>query len=119
MRRDRASLSVAPFGVGTVYVSLPLGTYRSERAMLLQLPTERLRGVLSEPPQVLLLTGQGDLAARFRVEDFRGVLNLGYPAEQSDSAALVYNWVFSVPYAPPASRRNRQFSSGRHIASET
>lgn len=99
----RPSLSVSATGVGTVYVSLPLGGYQAEREMLLGLLATHRTGVIPTPPDVYFLTGQADLAARFQVEDFRGILGLGYPADQALSAASVYNWVFSVCYQlPPA-----------------
>src|SRR5688572_8312333 len=98
MSADRLAPVVADYGVGTVYISLPLAEVSRERSTIQALQTARRpRGVLPDPPLISLITGQEDLAARFLVEDFRGVWNLGYPAGAPDpsSHASVYNWVYS------------------------
>lgn len=83
-------------GVADAYVVLPLGAFRRE-VLHLTGPD------VVEKPEIVYLTGQADLLARFRVSDFRDVVKTPYPVVKS--AARVFNWIFSVGLRPAGIER--------------
>jgi hypothetical protein len=92
----QSHLRVKNHGSGTVYLSLPLACFANEREAIEDLLRNSRRRP-HEAPGFLLLTGQADFAARVVVNDFRTILELGFPREIA-STAFVYNWVFSSIY---------------------
>jgi len=98
---DRANPpELCPYGIATVYVGLELGCHFREWEQIGSTIRPTVRGFRGDPTEILYLLGQGDLAARVAVSDFRAIAGLKYPGEKS--SALVYNWVFSVPFVGPA-----------------
>jgi len=93
-------LRVSGRGIGTVYLSLPIGGFSLARQKFLE-SINALRDRHSHRelrnPSFLLLTGQADFAARIDVNDFRSVVELGFPTHE-DRSPSVYNWVSSVEY---------------------
>jgi len=95
---------LCPFGIATVYVGLELARHLREWEQIRSTIQPSIRGFRGDPVEILYLLGQGDLAARVAVSDFRAIAGLRYPEEQS--SALVYNWVFSVPFVAAARAHN-------------
>jgi len=99
----QSQLRIRNRGVATVYLSLPLARAENgfpvacaalERGAIQEL----IHGSVRRPADAtfLLLTGQADFAARVEVNDFRTILEMNYPPE--NTSAFVYNWVFSSIY---------------------